>query len=114
MSVTVQPQRFPFTGPESAGKDARLDRIEHTLDRLLADHQQFRQFHNQLLNAQLLHHETVKRFLKVVLEQTRSSAEQGKQLEIQGLQFRDRSEGIDLRIEKLVSALGEFIRKTDP
>jgi hypothetical protein len=49
-----------------------------------------------------------------VLEQTRSSEEQGKQLEVQGIQFRDRSDGIDLRIEKLVSAIGEFIRKTHP
>lgn len=104
---------------EIRGYDPRLDRIERALERLLADHERFRQDHNQLMTAQLLHNESVKRFLKITLENSRQIEEQGKQIEqqsmqieAQGVQSRDRSDGIDMRIERLISAFGEFIRKT--
>jgi hypothetical protein len=105
--------------PDTRGYDPRLDRIERALERLIADHERFRQDQSQLMTAQLLHNESVKRFLKVTLENSRQIEEQGKQIEQQGLQIeaqgiqsRDRSDGIDLRIERLISAVGEFIRKT--
>lgn len=105
--------------PDTRGYDPRLDRIERALERLIADHERFRQDHHQLMTAQLLHNESVKRFLKIVQENSRQIEEQGKQIEkqgrqieAQGVQSRDRSDGIDMRIERLISAFGEFIRKT--
>ncbi|HEX4228864.1 MAG TPA: hypothetical protein VHZ07_09340 [Bryobacteraceae bacterium] len=105
--------------PDTRGYDPRLDRIERALERLIADHERFRQDHNQLMTALLLHNESDKRFLKIAHENGRQIGEQGKQIEkqslqieAQGIQSRDRSDGIDLRIERLISAFGEFIRRT--
>ena len=109
----------PMMSQEMRGYDPRLDRIERALERLLADNERSRQEHNQLITAQLLHNETVKRFVKIASENSRQIEEQGKQiqkqsmqLEAQAVQARDRSDGIDLRIERIISAVGEFIRKT--
>jgi hypothetical protein len=105
--------------PDTRGYDPRLDRIERALERLIADHERFRQDHNQLMTAILLHNESEKRFTRIaqennrrIEEQAKQIEQQGLQIEAQGIQYRDRSDGIDLRIERLISAVGEFIRRT--
>ena len=84
-------------------RDTRMDRIERTLEMLIADHEQFRADHKQLLIAQVLQKESIEELYKVTKEQTR-------QIE----QLRANGSETDKRIRDLVSAIGEFIRRTQP
>jgi len=82
-------------------RDTRLDRIERALELLIADHEQFRADHKQLLIAQVLQKEAIEELYKVTKEHTR-------QIE----QLRANGSETDKRIQDLVSAIGEFIRRT--
>jgi len=91
--------------PEENGT-GRLDRIERALELLISDHEQFRQDLKQLLIAQVLMQDNLEKLTKRAEENTR-------QLEIVRERDRDQDKRItalDERVDKLVVAIGEFIR----
>ncbi|MFL6465801.1 MAG: hypothetical protein ACJ73N_15505 [Bryobacteraceae bacterium] len=51
-------------------RDTRLDRIERALELFIADHEQFRADHKQLLIAQVLQKEAIEELYKVTKEHT--------------------------------------------
>lgn len=95
---------------ENGNRDSRLDRIERALETLIADHEQFRQDHKQLLTAQVLQQDAINGLFKIVQAHTVQLEQQTKQLEEQGRQLRELGAGLNERIDKLVSGFGEFIR----
>jgi hypothetical protein len=91
--------------PEENGT-GRLDRIERLLELLVSDHEQFRQDLKQLLIAQVLMQDNLEKLQKRTEENTR-------QLEIMREKDRDqdrRTAALDERVDKLVIAIGEFLR----
>jgi hypothetical protein len=84
--------------PEENGT-GRLDRIERVLERIALDHEQFRYDMKQHLIAQVLQADEIDKLWKTVKEQTR-------QIEL----LRDNDDRLNQRVDKLVSAIGEFIR----
>jgi hypothetical protein len=88
---------------ENGSRDSRMDRIERALELFIADHEQFRHDHKQLLRAQVLQQDEINGLLKIAQAHT-------VQLEEQGRQLRELGEGLNERIDKLVSGFGEYIR----
>ena len=87
--------------PEQNGnRDTRLDRIERALELIIDDHERFRHDLQQLLTAQVLQ--------KDALEQQAKLSEQHTQ---QILALREKDAALDARVDSLVSAIGEFIRR---
>ena len=87
--------------PEHNGsRDTRLDRIERALELMIDDHERFRHDLQQLLSAQVLQ--------KDALEQQAKLAEQHTQ---QILALRAKDAQLDARVDNLVSAIGDFIRR---
>ena len=84
--------------PEENGT-GRLDRIERALELMISDHEQFRHDLKQLLTSQVLLSDQIDKLSKVVQEHSR-------QLEI----HREKDKKLDERVDKLVSAIGEFVR----
>jgi hypothetical protein len=109
--------------PEENGT-GRLDRIEKILDMFISDHERIRQEHQealqlhrdfqeeferdlkQLLIAQVLQADEIEKLWKTVREQSVQIAEHSQRFE----QDRHRSKELDERVDKLVIAIGEFIR----
>lgn len=91
---------------ENGSRDSRLDRIERALEMFVADHEQFRQDHKPLLTAQVVQQAEIKDLVKIVQAHTAQLQEQGRHL-------RELGEGVNERIDKLVSGIGEFIRGLD-
>lgn len=96
---------------ENGNRDSRLDRIERALDLFIADHEQFRQEHKQLLTAQVLQQDALDKQLKITQALTLLIEQQGKQIEGLGLQSQERNEALDLRFDKMISAIGELCRR---
>ena len=87
--------------PEQNGnRDTRLDRIERALELIIDDHERFRHDLQQLLTAQVLQ--------KDALEQQAKLSEQHTQ---QILALREKDAALDARVDSLVSAIGEFVRR---
>lgn len=91
-------------------RDTRLDRIERALELLIADHEQFRDDHKQLLTAQVLQKDAIDGLVIVTQEHTRQLEEHTRQIEEQGRQLRQLGEETDRRIRELVSGFGECLR----
>jgi hypothetical protein len=81
---------------EDGGRDARLDRIERIMETMAADSEQFRADHKQLLIAQVLQKDAIDQLLKVTQDHTRQIG------------------ALDQRVDNLVSAIGEFVRRLPP
>jgi len=77
-------------------RDSRMDRIERTLELLVADHEQFRADHKQLLIAQVLQKDEIDELLKVTKEHTTQIT------------------ALDGRVDKLVSSIGDLIARIPP
>ena len=92
---------------ENGDRDTRLDRIERALEMFVADHEQFRHDHKQLFTAQVLQKDAIEQLFKTTQEHTR-------QIEELRLHSREQGRDLDARIEKLVVAIGEFVRKSGP
>jgi septal ring factor EnvC (AmiA/AmiB activator) len=85
----------------------RLDRIEQALEMLIADHEQFRADHKQLLTAQVLQSEEIDKLLKVTQEHTR-------QIEAERLARKESISALDQRVADLVRAIGDLIARIPP
>ncbi len=85
---------------QNGNRDTRLDRIEHALELMIDDHERFRHDLRQLLTAQVLQ--------KDGLEQQTRQIEQHTQ---QILALREKDAALDARVDKLVLAIGDFIRR---
>jgi hypothetical protein len=87
--------------PEGNGSpDTRLDRIERAMELMIDDHERFRHDLQQLLTAQVLQ--------KDALEQQTLQIEQHTR-QIEALRAKDAV--LDERVDKLVSAIGDFVRR---
>jgi hypothetical protein len=90
----------------SGNGTGRLDRIERTLDRMA---EEFRRDHQQLLKAQvILQDELERQIARDKLQDERIE----KLIEHDHLQD-ERIKALDARVDALVSAIGELIRKWD-
>src|SRR5436309_11193461 len=87
----------------------RLDRIERALELIIADHEQFRHDLKQLLTAQVLLVDQLDKLSGIVQKNSQQIQEHSKQLEIHHQNDRE----LDERVDKLVSAIGEFVRTRD-
>lgn len=85
---------------ENGSRDTRLDRIERALELMVDDHERFRHDLRQLLTAQVLQ--------KDALEQQTRQIEQHT-LQIEAMRAKDAA--LDERVDRLVSAIGDFIRR---
>lgn len=85
---------------ENGNRETRLDRIERALELMISDHEQFRVDLRQLLTAQVIQKDEIEQHTKQIMEQT-------KQIE----QLRARDAVLDERVDKLVSAIGEYISR---
>lgn len=92
---------------ENGNRDARLDRIERIMEMLAADHEQFRADHKQLLIAQVLQKDAIDQLLKVVQEHSR-------QIEAQDGRIARQNAELNQRVDDLVSAIGDLIRRIPP
>jgi paraquat-inducible protein B len=98
--------------PEQNGnREARLDRIERALELLIADHEQFRHEHKQLLTAQVLQKESIDQLFEITKKLTAHAEETDRRLEQTAKRLFDLGEKTDQRINALVSAIGQFLRK---
>jgi chromosome segregation ATPase len=85
--------------PGNGDRETRLDRTEKALEFFIADHEQFRQDHKQLLIAQAAQQDQIEKNSR----QIEKLAEQISQLRLYGRE-------VEGRIDKLVLGIGEFIR----
>ena len=81
-------------------RDTRLDRIERALELLIADHEQFRADHKLLLTAQVLQKDEIEKLLAVTQEHTRQLTAEA-----------EHRRALDARVDALVSAIGEVVRR---
>jgi hypothetical protein len=88
---------------ENGNSDTRLDRIERALELMIDDHERFRRDLQQLLTAQVLQNDALQ-------QQTRQIEEHTRQIEA----LRAKDTALDERVDKLVSAIGDFIRRLPP
>lgn len=91
--------------PEDNGS-GRLDRIERALELLISDHEQFRHDLKQLLIAQVLMQDNLDKLQKRVEDNTR----QWEMMREKDKDQDKRISALDERVDKLVIAIGEFIR----
>jgi hypothetical protein len=90
--------------PEANGdRDTRMDRIERALELLIADHEQFRADHKQLLIAQVLQKDAIDQLLKLTQEHSQQIQQHSQQIP-----------ALDARVDRLVSSIGEFISRLPP
>ena len=90
--------------PEQNGnRDARLDRIERALELMIDDHERFRHDLRQLLTAQVLQKDALE-------QQAKAFEQQAKIVETHTTQIA----ALDARVDSLVSAIGDFIRRLPP
>jgi hypothetical protein len=87
--------------------DTRMDRIERALELLIADHEQFRADHKQLLIAQVVQSDEIEKLLKVTQEQTR-------QLKEENIARKETTAALDTRVNDLVLAIGDLIARIPP
>ena len=88
-------------------RGTRLDRIERILELLIADHEQFRVDHKQLLTAQVLQSEEIDKLLKVTQEHSR-------QIEDERVARKESTAALDKRVNDLVAAIGALIARIPP
>ncbi len=87
--------------PEQNGnRDTRLDRIERALELMIDDHERFRHDLQQLLTAQVLQKDALEQQAKAIEQQAKIAGNHAQQIA-----------ALDARVDSLVSAIGEFIRK---
>jgi CRISPR/Cas system Type II protein with McrA/HNH and RuvC-like nuclease domain len=89
----------------NGNRDTRLDRIERALELLIADHEQFRHDHKQLLTAQVLQKDAIDKLYEITKEQTRQIGEHSRKMR----ELQQHGSAIDDRIAALVSAIGKMI-----
>jgi len=98
----------------NGSRDSRMDRIERALELLIADHEQFRHDHKQLLTAQVLQKDEIDQLLKVTQEHTRQiEAER----EARGAEHKVRKQemaALNKRVDDLVGAIGNLISRIPP
>jgi hypothetical protein len=81
-----------------------MDRIERALELLIADHEQFRAEHKQLLIAQVVQQDELDKLLKVTQEHTH-------QMQAERSERREVTAALDKRVNDLVSAIGDLISR---
>lgn len=88
--------------PESNGneRDARLERIER-------EHDEFRRDIRDLLTAQIIQKGEIDDLLK-------NSQQQGRNLEAEAKERREKDAALDKRVDHLVSSIGDLIRRIPP
>ncbi len=91
----------------NGNRDTRMDRIERALELLIADHEQFRHDHKQLLTAQVLQKDEIDQLLKVTREHTR-------QIEADREARREDNAALDKRVADLVGAIAALISRIPP
>jgi predicted nucleic acid-binding Zn-ribbon protein len=91
----------------NGSRDSRIDRIERALELLIADHEQFRHDHKQLLTAQVLQKDEIDQLLKVTQEHTR-------QIEEERAARREETAALNKRVDDLVGAIGNLISRIPP
>jgi len=91
----------------NGSRDSRMDRIERALELLIADHEQFRHDHKQLLTAQVLQKDEIDQLLKVTQEHTR-------QIEAERAARREETAALNKRVDDLVGAIGNLISRIPP
>jgi len=85
-------------------RETRLDRIERALELMIDDHERFRHDLQQLLTAQVLQKDALEQQAKLIEQHTR-------QIEAESKERREKDAALDARVDKLVSAIGELIRR---
>jgi len=88
-------------------RDTRMDRIEKALEMLIADHEQFRHDHKQLLTAQVLQKDEIDQLLKVTQEHTR-------QIEGERGAKREEMTALNKRVDDLVGTTANLISRIPP
>jgi len=86
--------------PENGGRETRMDRIERVLEFLIADHEQFRQGHKQLLVAQVVQQDEIRKLI-----------EHSHGVDRRIDELRQHGREVEGRVDKLVSGIGEFMRR---
>jgi response regulator RpfG family c-di-GMP phosphodiesterase len=81
---------------QNGNRDTRLDRIERALELIIDDHERFRADLRQLLTAQVLQKDALEQQAKIVEQHTHQIG------------------ALNTRVDNLVSAIGEFIRRLPP
>jgi len=91
--------------PEQNGdRDTRLDRIERALELIIDDHERFGHDLQQLLTAQVLQKDALEQQAKLIERHS-------SQIEAESRERREKDAVLDARVDKLVSAIGDFIRR---
>ncbi len=85
---------------ENGSRDTRLDRIERALELLISDHELFREEQKSLLRAQVLQQDQIEKTWAAIQAHT-------QQIEL----LRQKDEALDGRVDRLVSAIGELVRR---
>jgi hypothetical protein len=91
----------------NGNRDTRMDRIERALELLIADHEQFRQDHKQLLTAQIIQKDEIDQLLKITQEHTR-------QIEAERFVRREETAALNKRVNDMVTAIGNLISRIPP
>jgi hypothetical protein len=91
----------------NGNRDSRMDRIERALELLIADHEQFRADHKQLLIAQVVQSDQISELLKVTQEHSR-------QIEEERTARKETTAALDKRVDDLVVAIGDLIARIPP
>ena len=86
--------------PGNGDRETRLDRIERALELLITDHEQFRHDHKQLLVAQVVQQDEIRKLI-----------EHGQGVDRRIDELRQHGREVEGRIDKLVSGIGEFMRR---
>lgn len=96
---------------QNGSRDTRLDRIERALELMIDDHERFRVAHEQfrvdlqqLLTAQVLQKDALEQQSKLIEQHSR-------QIEAESRERREKDAVLDARVDNLVSAIGDFIRR---
>ena len=84
-----------------------MDRNERALELLIANHEQFRHDHKQLLTAQVLQKDEIDQLLKVTRQHTR-------QIESERAVRKEEIAALDKRVDDLVGAIGNLISRIPP
>lgn len=85
-------------------RETRLDRIERALELMIDDHERLHHHLQQLLTAQVLQKDALEQQAKLIEQHTR-------QIEAESKERREKDAALDARVDKLVSAIGELIRR---
>jgi hypothetical protein len=88
-------------------RDTRMDRIERALELMIADHEQFRADHKQLLIAQVIQKDQIDKLLESLDREREERLAQEAAL-------KAKDAALDKRVDDLVSAIGDLIRRIPP